>query len=604
MKKVYQIIEFIYRKAVVLFSVAALSVLFLMSIISTCFISSDQNEVTFFCRDSILINLITIILFVGALFAFSKSGYAKRLEEKLIDDNYFKWTRVTMLGIIMLIGLLWVVGTQYVPGSDQLDVMSSAYKLYIGETNMMEPGGYLDRWSNQVGLAMIEYYMCKLVGYYNFLFIQVLNVFGIIFLYNTLVDIWDDLGASKLAQVGILLSGILFFPFIMYASFVYGTVWSLTLAVMAAHAELKFFDDYKIRHLIWCAFSMGLAYQVKNNVLIMFIAMIIYGIMRILKDKEHLIKGLVLIATICVTVLVFDVTPRYMITRMTGYSLNQGVSSWSFIAMGLQDEEHAPGWNNGYNYSTYVDNGCITEVQEGIVKEEIANRISVFSDDNGYAFRFFTMKVASMWNEPTYQGFWINQIRNHRVNFAAWIELFMSAKGYTIVARMMKFFQVFVYSGALLWLLLEKRDDFTRKSFFVLCFVGGFIFHMFWEAKSQYSITYVVLLIPCAVLGYGMLIKCLLNEKSPIDSIFVRVNFFAITVSLVAFISFSTVYLKGDTGFLTADSDIYDVYIEEWVAPYTAESVLDINVMKAEKKNAEEVRDYYRSLLEQNGIAY
>lgn len=604
MEKLYKIVEFVYRKAVVLFSVAALSVLFLLSIFSTCFISSDQNEITFFCKDSILVNIFALTIFGIILVACTKSGYTQKIEGKIADDNCFKWTRVTLLGITMIIGLLWVVGTQYVPGSDQLDVMSSAYKLYIGETNMMEPGGYLDRWSNQVGLTMIEYYMCKFVGYYNFLFIQVLNVFGILFLYNTLTYIWDAWGASRLAQVGILFCGIIFFPFIMYASFVYGTVWSLTLSVFAVHAELKFFDDYKLRHLLCCAFAMGFAYQVKNNVLIIFIAMVIYGIICLLKDKKHIVKGVVLIVSICLSVLIFDITPRYMITRMTGYSLNQGVSNWSFIAMGLQDEEHAPGWNNGYNYSTYVDNGCITEVQTELAKEEISNRIGLFAEHKGYAFRFFSLKIASMWNEPTYQSFWINQIRNHRVNFAAWIELFMSAKGYTIVARMMKFFQVFLYSGALLWLLLEKRSDFTKKSFFVLCFVGGFIFHMFWEAKSQYSITYVVLLIPCAVIGYGLLIKILINKQNEITNVFAKVNFFAIAVCLATIITFSVIYLKDNTGYLTNDSDIYDIYIDQWEPPYTAESVLDINIMKAEKKNAEEVRDYYRSLLEQNGISY
>ena len=32
-------------------------------------------------------------------------------------------------------------------------------------------------------------------------------------------------------------------------------------------------------------------------------------------------------------------------------------------------------------------------------------------------------------------------------------------------------------------------------------FIGGFIFHLFWEAKGQYTITYFVLLIPYCVKG-------------------------------------------------------------------------------------------------------
>ena len=32
-------------------------------------------------------------------------------------------------------------------------------------------------------------------------------------------------------------------------------------------------------------------------------------------------------------------------------------------------------------------------------------------------------------------------------------------------------------------------------------FIGGFLFHLFWEAKSQYTITYFVLLIPYCAKG-------------------------------------------------------------------------------------------------------
>lgn len=37
-----------------------------------------------------------------------------------------------------------------------------------------------------------------------------------------------------------------------------------------------------------------------------------------------------------------------------------------------------------------------------------------------------------------------------------------------------------------------------------MIFIGGFIFHLFWEAKGQYTITYFVLLIPLLCKGtYG-----------------------------------------------------------------------------------------------------
>ena len=33
------------------------------------------------------------------------------------------------------------------------------------------------------------------------------------------------------------------------------------------------------------------------------------------------------------------------------------------------------------------------------------------------------------------------------------------------------------------------------------CFIGGFLFHLVWEAKGQYSVVYFMLLLPYAYLG-------------------------------------------------------------------------------------------------------
>lgn len=38
-------------------------------------------------------------------------------------------------------------------------------------------------------------------------------------------------------------------------------------------------------------------------------------------------------------------------------------------------------------------------------------------------------------------------------------------------------------------------------TFSLIFFAGGFVFHLFWETKSQYMLPYVVLLIPVALSG-------------------------------------------------------------------------------------------------------
>ena len=38
-------------------------------------------------------------------------------------------------------------------------------------------------------------------------------------------------------------------------------------------------------------------------------------------------------------------------------------------------------------------------------------------------------------------------------------------------------------------------------------FIGGFLFHMLWEAKCQYTTSYFILLIPYSMRGYLQLSK-------------------------------------------------------------------------------------------------
>ena len=49
-----------------------------------------------------------------------------------------------------------------------------------------------------------------------------------------------------------------------------------------------------------------------------------------------------------------------------------------------------------------------------------------------------------------------------------------------------------------------------------LTFIGGVLFHLFWEAGASYAIPYVLLLLPLCACGYGEWRQWLLNRKNEI----------------------------------------------------------------------------------------
>lgn len=78
-----------------------------------------------------MVNVAFLVVSTSILVAMKAKGLFSNFQEKLNDDSLFKKAKFTLLLIILCLGLIWVFITQFVPGSDQLDVMSSAYSIRV-----------------------------------------------------------------------------------------------------------------------------------------------------------------------------------------------------------------------------------------------------------------------------------------------------------------------------------------------------------------------------------------------------------------------------------------------------------------------------------------
>lgn len=611
MKSFNNLLVGFYRLMLLLFGVFEIALLWAMSMVFICFISSDTAEVTFFCKDHVILNIAVVTIFVILLFFLKKKRIIASVAEKLDDDSFYKKTKVIALRIIAIMGLIWVVITQYVPGSDQLDVLASAYKYGVHATDMVEAGGYLDKWLHNVGITTVERILAMVVGNFNIVFMQLLNIPGIVLIYKKIVEIWDKQGGSRISQICTLASGIIFYPLIMYASFVYGNIWSVTLSLIAFDLELEYFSTKKKSYIVKFAIAVGLSYIVKSSAIIFMVAFGIYAIVRGAMEKTKAYHILLMIIAMCISYVFFSIVPKVALAKSTGCELRESDGIWAFIAMGLQEDGTTAGWYNNYCLNVYYDNNRDSEVSERIAKEEVFNRINYFLSDKHNGFEFFSKKIASSWIEPTYQGYWINQVRTHRVIFPSWLDSFMSAKGYTLAAKNLDFFIILIFLGTILWLIFEDKNQFVIKSFFILSVVGGFTFLLFWETKSQYTITYFILLFPCAASGYELLLD---KAKEPFKASNKPVLIYAMATVILFLIG----YVLDASHCLSNHNEAYAIYLDNYIQPAMTESVNEINHMRADLdaanqqneyhiKQLEEVLEreaYYKELLEENGIEY
>lgn len=259
--------------------------LFLLSIFSTSRLTADASERTYYTGDHVWLHIIILVVLIAAVFYLVRNNIFTRINSYLSNnEKTFIRIRNICLIIIGISGAAWVLLTQSNAGADQYYVLDAARGLRNGDYSAFRYNGYIAKYTNQIGLLFIEYIIGFIVGDYNYLFWQLLNVVMIVFTYKMFSDILGILKLPRIASLSTIILGILFFPWTLYSVFIYGNVAGLFFATAAFKYtmlfidSLKEFNSFKISYIVISAVSMMLSVMVKNNYLIFMIALIIYTV--------------------------------------------------------------------------------------------------------------------------------------------------------------------------------------------------------------------------------------------------------------------------------------------------------------------------------------
>lgn len=71
-------------------------------------------------------------------------------------------------------------------------------------------------------------------------------------------------------------------------------------------------------------------------------------------------------------------------------------------------------------------------------------------------------------------------------------------KGAAQIKIYMRAIVLFIFVLSILFLIKNRKDMSNEAVLLITIFLGGFFFHILWEAKSRYIIPYFVILIPIA----------------------------------------------------------------------------------------------------------
>ena len=413
--------------------------------------------------------------------------------------------QVTILLVwTLLVGTVWVLSSQAKPTFDSAEVSEAALAFARGDYTAMS-GEYIRAYPFQLGYIRL----CELIFRFTMLFgsapktfliLQVANVAFVAAAYAGLLLLAKQLFTDP--RVGDLTFLLLLFcaqP-LLISVFTYGLLPGICFAIWAIVFQVLWLRKNKLVYGLLSALFIGIAVLIKSNSLIVWVAMTIVAVLRLLKRKQ-LVKDLAVILAACFCAFTFAPAVRASYERRSGVTLGSGVPYIGWIAMGMSESGIAPGW-----YSSGTSNKKLKELNfnsdalASYSKQVIRERIDYFLDHPQYTRDFYYRKFVSQFNETTYQSIWSNKVREQykeKSGIAAWV----CGKGEAAARRYMDVFAQLVFVGMIAALLLMLRRREYTSLILPLTLLGGMMFHMMWEGKSQYILPYFMLMIPSAAWG-------------------------------------------------------------------------------------------------------
>lgn len=354
---------------------------------------------------------------------------------------------------------------------------------------------------------------------------------------------------------------ICYLPYNFFCLLLYGNVIGFGFACLAIAAMLRYVEKHSKIWLVNSALSIALAIVFKQNEIIIFVGLTILLISDCIQENSNR-KSRMIFALLYVVVVLFSIqTPNYAIKRITGLEDIGGNSKWAHLAMGSQESDRAPGWYNYYNEEVFISNNYDKEATKRDSILSLKDSWAEFGHNPRYMWKFFNYKIASEWNNPTYECFIMQNGRGTGLELSSLVKSTINDGGKIniLLISLFDIGQSILFFGILMYLIAAGEADW-RQLLFCLLFIGGFVFFAFWEAKCQYVLPFFFLLIPYAYLGYHELAKRLI-AKEKWNKLYTAV---AILCGLMIVIAVSNGQWVQDSFKIHKDTEAYYEYIHQY----------------------------------------
>ena len=479
------------------------------AILYTCRIdqANPYAEIINFDSDFVLVNLAVILLSLIAFVALMRKNI--RLSAVSTRDVVF-----LMLIVTTVVSLAWINMVQSVASGDAMILLNTArdaaqdnYNSFYTSYDYYGNYSYYLYYPFQLGYVFFAEISYRIFGTASSdLLFQVPNVIALDFIYVGLVMITQRIFQRRsVTNMTAIILTVCLQPMFM-TTFTYGILIGLSFSVWSVFFTVRYMQENKLKYAGIAVLLIAISVVMKYNNMIMLAAICIALILHAIDRKRLLALAAAAVMVLCSVGAQKLVIYSYSVR--SGAELKTQVSQTLYAYMGINDSGMAPGWYNGLAMETLRDTGMDVDAANEIAREGIEDRLTLLSE-NGELVDFSMKKLISQLNEPAFESIWISQVRSHDLEEGEQLPNLVTSIYSGGMAKVLdnwfNYYVMMLYIGfaaGMVWMLIRRR---TRAEMMILpsAVMGGVLYHLIFEAKSQYLLPYFILLTPFAM--YGLL---------------------------------------------------------------------------------------------------
>lgn len=456
--------------------------------------------------------LIYLIASIGiALVIITISYFVQKMK---INGNIKKAIIILLLVLYACLQIIWIRHSIALPFADSEQILVIA-KGFLGKGELIPYCFmYLQYYPQQLTLSAIIALIFKICNTTNYTILQYINVICNIFTILGLYAIVRSFSEKyKINKVLFFMITLTFIPIILLATFVYGDFIGLAFVIWAVYSAMQYTKKKQKRYVVIAGILMLIACLVRMNYFIFAIAIVLYWLIDLLEQPNRDSKKIFIFIGLVILFVVITIVPNNIIKNIykQKYDLNsdKAFSTIPYLYMGMMEGERGNGWYNAevgdMVYHLMCDEDEEAEKMNESCVTDFKSRIKFFIENPIYTIKFYSKKIVSIWSEPTMEFGFYNSTYPEGTNLEEHklVKEVIEGKTYRVLQIYQKGLTILILAGSIVAIFLNRKK--LDKDIVLLCliFLGGFTFHLLWEAKSRYMIPYFVILIPITSNGVG-----------------------------------------------------------------------------------------------------